>query len=391
MVDSTALMLADLHSKYEDRAVSDRFSRLYDQPDFEHMFAVLHEALNVHFAAINGRAETTHHYWAENSREFLALIKEIKEDTHALKRVGIDMVLIDSYRDAIESCEPWLSQSGGSAVPNDFAPIPILRHEPAFSLPTRSVRLKKRQEGIELKMIGEGSYAHVYAYTDPDYDIKFAVKRAKRGLSERDLTRFKKEFDTMKGLSFPYVVQVYKYNADVNEYAMEYCDATLRSFIKTRNSRLAFASRKRVALQFLYGINYIHTKGLLHRDISLQNVLLKVFASGAVTVKLSDFGLVKTESSTFTLSQTEMRGSIRDPQLENFADYATINEVYSMGWVLSYIFTGRESLKTGTDEIGRIIQKCADHDVAARYQSAAELIADVERLEVTSREVAGQA
>ncbi|WEO78702.1 hypothetical protein BJQ94_06640 [Cryobacterium sp. SO2] len=96
---------------------------------------------------------------------------------------------------------------------------------------------------------------------------------------------------------------------------------------------------------------------------------------------------MKIESSNFTNSQTEMRGSIRDPQLTSFRDYGTINEVHSMGWILSYIFNGQESLKTGTDEIGRIIQKCADHDVTARYQSAAELIADVERLEVASREV----
>ena len=92
---------------------------------------------------------------------------------------------------------------------------------------------------------------------------------------------------------------------------------------------------------------------MLHRDISLQNVLVEVFDRGAVLVKLSDFGLVKDTSSEFTRTKTEMRGTIRDPILHNFKDYNVLNEVYSIGWVLSYIFTGKESLKTGTDEVSR--------------------------------------
>ncbi len=122
---------------------------------------------------------------------------------------------------------------------------------------------------------------------------------------------------------------------------------------------------------------------MLHRDISLQNVLVEVFDRGAVLVKLSDFGLVKDTSSEFTRTKTEMRGTIRDPILHNFKDYNVLNEVYSIGWVLSYIFTGKESLKTGTDEVSRIIQKCATLETAQRYQTALDLIADVERLEAS--------
>lgn len=150
-----------------------------------------------------------------------------------------------------------------------------------------------------------------------------------------------------------------------------------------RNATLSFSSRKRIALQFLYGLNYIHTKGLLHRDISLQNVLMKVYESGAVIVKLSDFGLVKDKSFEFTRTQTEMRGTIRDPALDSFKDYTVTNEMYAIAFVLSYIFTGRESLKSGVDEVGRIVQKCASHETSARYETALELIADVEMLEAT--------
>lgn len=80
-----------------------------------------------------------------------------------------------------------------------------------------------------------------------------------------------------------------------------------------------------------------------------------MFGGGAVLVKLSDFGLVKDRESEFTRTGTEMRGTIRDPLLSNFKDYAVLNEIYALGWVLSYIFTGREALKAGTDEVGRIV------------------------------------
>lgn len=383
-VDSLALMLTDIAAKYEERPSSPAFDRLYeDVGRWGHMFAVLHEELNIHFEAINDRAETTKHYWAPNSRDFLELIKDLKEDLYALKRTGVDAKLVDKYRQAIERCQPWLSKSGGSAVPQDFEPVAIIKYEQVFSEASSSVNLKKQQSPVELKMIGGGSYANVYAYVDPDYGIKFAVKRAKREVNERDLQRFRQEFEVMKALSFPYIVEVYKFDEARNEYRMEFCDETLRDYISKRNGNLHFSTRKRVALQFLYGMSYIHSQGLLHRDTSLQNVLMKVFGSGAVLVKLSDFGLVKDQASLFTRTHTEMRGTIRDPQLHNFKDYGVLNEMYSMGWVLSYIFTGRDALSTGTDEASRIVQKCTAPDLTQRYSSALAVIADVEHLDAT--------
>ena len=107
-------------------------------------------------------------------------------------------------------------------------------------------------------MVGSGSFAHVYSYVDPDYGIKFAVKRAKKDLDERDLQRFKQEFEVLKKLSFPYVVEVYRHDEAHNEYRLEYCDTTLRDYIATRNGKLGFAARNRIALQFLHGVNYLH-------------------------------------------------------------------------------------------------------------------------------------
>jgi eukaryotic-like serine/threonine-protein kinase len=374
-------MLSDMRAKYEEAASSPSFDRLYKgDAEFGHMFSVLHKNLNEHFDGINGRARSTRHYWAEPSRELLMLIDEINQVLYDLQRAEVHVEFNEAYQAAIERCQLWLSPSGGSTVPEDFEDIELVRYEPVFTRRTNVVALKNQPQKVQLHMVGEGSYAHVYSYIDPEYDTRFALKRAKPGISERDLVRFKREFEVMKRLSFPYVVEVYRYSDELDEYRMEYCDETLRDYVSIRNTKLAFATRKRIALQFLYGLNYIHSRDLLHRDISLQNVLVKTYASGAVLVKLSDFGLVKDAASDFTMTQTELRGTIRDPQLERLKDYGIANEVYAIGWVLHFIFTGRESLRHRSDAVADIVKKCTDHDTGQRYQSVLELIADIEAL-----------
>lgn len=54
-----------------------------------------------------------------------------------------------------------------------------------------------------------------------------------------------------------------------------------------------------------------------------------------------------------------------------------------MGWVLSYLFTGRDALSTTTDPASRIVQKCTAPNFTERYFSALDVIADVEHLEAT--------
>lgn len=382
MTDPTELMLADLSDLYADTKVSNAFLRLYvNDARFGRAFASIHERLNEHFEAINDRAETTRHYWAERSREMLALIKEVSNFLDSLKHVGIQVHLAEPYADAVKSCQSWLVRSGGSAIPDDFEQIAIFKYEPVFSHPQNEIKLKKANQRIQLQLIGEGSYAKVFSFIDPDYGTKFAVKRANADLSERDLHRFQKEFEILKSLRFPYIVEVFQYDAARNEYLMEYCESTLRKYIKKRNNTLPFSSRKRIALQFLYGVNYIHSEGLLHRDVSLQNVLVKTFNGGAVLVKLSDFGLAKDQNSEYTRTKTEMRGTYRDPLLESFKGYGVRNEIYSIGWVLSYIFSGREALMSQDDAPSQIVRKCTAHDVAQRYGSVRELIGDVEGME----------
>jgi hypothetical protein len=80
VADPVKLMLADLTARYADMPASEAFTRLYaDDADFGHVFASLHERLNQHFDSINGRTKSTKHYWADSSRDMLALIDELDD------------------------------------------------------------------------------------------------------------------------------------------------------------------------------------------------------------------------------------------------------------------------------------------------------------------------
>ena len=65
------------------------------------------------------------------------------------------------------------------------------------------------------------------------------------------MLRFKREYEEMKELSSPYILEVYRYLEDKNEYIMEYMDYTLDSYIAKSNTKLSDFQRKGIAQQVL--------------------------------------------------------------------------------------------------------------------------------------------
>lgn len=376
------MMMQDLEARYADVEVDASFVRLYPgEGPISRMWASFHERLNRHFDFMNYKAGVNRHFNADESRHLLTLIEEIEDAQQILKRVGTVLVVDEYYEQTMEACRRFLAESYGSTIPDEFDRIRLIKYEPVFTLPDTHIRLAHRQQSYDLKMIGEGAYAFVYRYDDPEYGIPFALKRAKKDLDAKELLRFRREFDLLHKLRFPYVLEVYRYNEDRNEYTMEYCDATLNDYLQRYNDTLSFGTRKRVALQFLYGLNYLHSKGHLHRDISYKNTLIKQYDGAAVIVKLSDFGLTKLRDSDLTRTESELRGTILDPTLRSFKDYDIRNEVYSIGFVLSFIFSGRKDITACSGDVRFIVDQCVTSDVASRYSDALLVIRDVELLE----------
>ena len=137
-----------------------------------------------------------------------------------------------------------------------------------------------------------------------------------------------------------------------------------------------------MAMQFLYAMNFLHKHGVYHRDLSYGNVLIHTYGDGgAFMVKVSDFGLAKERDSDLTSTGSSMKGSIIDPALKSFRDFKPVNDIYSIGFILNYILTGKENLVTDGSRLGSIIQKCSATNSADRYQTVWDIIEDMRKAE----------
>lgn len=235
-----------------------------------------------------------------------------------------------------------------------------------------------------LKQIGQGSYANVYKYKDTFYERNFVIKRARKELSDKELERFRREFEEMKKFSSPYVLEVYRYNEEKNEYIMEYMDYTLDSYVSKNNFNLSIPRRKGIVLQVLKAFEYIHSKGRLHRDISPKNILIKVYEDVSV-IKISDFGLVKIPDSQLTTMNTGFKGYFNDPSLvtEGFNNYNILHETYALTRIVYYIMSG----KTNTDNIvntklREFVQKGLNTDKTKRFQNVSEMTKEFRMIEI---------
>ena len=141
------------------------------------MFAILHQRLDGHFDFMNHKAAINRHFNADDSRQLIDLIDEIRDAQQILKRTGIEFMVVDYYREVLEECGKFLNRSGGSAIPENFGRIELVRYERVFVVPDTRIRLQARESSPQLPRIGSGSYANVYQYTDPEYGTLFALKR----------------------------------------------------------------------------------------------------------------------------------------------------------------------------------------------------------------------
>lgn len=329
------LILDSYIEKISENNIKDRYVNLYKNDYSEKyikIFSYFHQKLNDLFTFMNSKNESNKHFNAWESRDLLFIINSIDDLNLDLNTYWEEIIIKKEYQDLLKIMRTFLSSSWWSGIPNDFERIQIINYEPIFSTNNKKIILNNKIENADLKIIWEWAFSKVSKYKDSTYDKFFAIKTLKKNFTDRELERFKKEFEILKKLSFPYILEVYNYDDWKNNYTMEFCDMTLLKYIQSNNSKLPFITRKRIALQFLYAINYLHSKNIYHRDISYWNVLIKKF-DWAVMIKLSDFGLVKEELSNFTKIDTEIKWTIIDPSLDSFKNYSIKNEIYSIWYI----------------------------------------------------------
>ena len=368
------LSCSQINVEYSDLYKSFRNQKLRE------ILMTLHHDLVVLFRTMNERLPTGEHeahFWAEPSRDLIKRIEIIFSLVSSLKATPLAFQIDPYYLELLTRCRDFLSSSGGSSLPPNMAKVELYYTLPIF-LPLSSITISHKQQDFtfDLKLIGSGSYANVYKYKDTFYNRPFILKRAKKELTDKEMARFKREFDVMNDLSSPYILEVYCYNPDKNEYIMEYMDYTLDGYIAAHNSTLTIIQRKGIAQQILRAFDYLHSKGHLHRDISPKNILIKEY-DDTLVVKLSDFGLVKIPDSTLTTVNTEFKGYFNDPALvvEGFNTYGIVHETYALTRVIYFVMTGKTNTEKITNQnLRNFVERGLNPDKTKRFQNIRDMI-----------------
>ena len=368
------LACSQINAEYSDLYKS------FSNHKLREILTTLHHDLTDLFRKMNERLPTGEygsHFWAEPSRDLIKRIEIIFGLVSTLKETPLAFQIDAYYLDLLTRCRDFLSSSGGSTLPANMEKVKLYYTIPIFK-PLSSITISHEQRDFtfDLKLIGSGSYANVYKYKDTFYNRPFILKRAKKELTDKEIARFKREFDVMHTLSSPYILEVYCYNSDKNEYIMEYMDYTLDEYISTHNSTLTIMQRKGIVQQILRAFDYLHSKGHLHRDISPKNILLKEY-DDTIVVKLSDFGLVKNPDSTLTTVNTEFKGYFNDPALvvEGFDTYNMVHETYALTRVIYFVMTGKTNAdKIANQQLRNFVEVGLNPDKTKRFQNVKDMI-----------------
>ena len=254
-----------------------------------------------------------------------------------------------------------------------------------------------------LEVIGAGGMAVVYKAMCHRLNRYVAVKILRDELAndEEFRKRFQTEAQAVAMLSHPNIVSVYDVShSDGVEYiVMELIEGvTLMQYMKKKGA-LGWKEALHFAVQISKALEHAHEKGIVHRDIKPQNIM--ILKDG--TIKVADFGIAALESaqekksdqtvgSVHYIAPEQARGEQPDPR----------SDIYSLGVVMYEMLTGKMPYDGDTaeqvamkhitghpvppqelnpdipEELAAITLKAMNSDINARYQSASELLRDLE-------------
>ena len=254
-----------------------------------------------------------------------------------------------------------------------------------------------------LERIGTGGMAIVYKAKCHRLNRLVAIKILKSDLAQNEefRRRFNAESQAVAQLSHPNIVSVYDVSrgGDMEYIVMELIDGiTLKQYMEKRG-QLNWRESLHFITQIMRGLSHAHSRGIIHRDIKPQNIMVLRDSS----VKVADFGIACLADSAQTLTQ-EALGSVHyiSPEQARGDRPDARSDIYSSGVVLYEMLTGRlpfegesavsvaiqhlSSIPLAPREINPdipeqlelICMKAMAPDLEHRYQSADAMIADLE-------------
>lgn len=263
----------------------------------------------------------------------------------------------------------------------------------------------KRLDGrYEIKeIIGVGGMAVVYKAYDNQENRIVAVKILKEEFisNEEFVRRFKNESKAIAMLSHPNIVKVYDVSfGDLIQYiVMEYIDGiTLKEYIE-REGSLRWKDAVHFTIQILKGLQHAHDKGIVHRDVKPQNIM--VLPDG--TIKVTDFGIARFARSEQRTITDKAIGSVHyiSPEQARGERTDEKTDIYSVGVILYEMLTGQLPFQAenavsvaimqlqrepqlpteinGSIPLGleQITMHAMQKNPERRYQSASEMLCDL--------------
>ncbi|KAI9033151.1 Pkinase-domain-containing protein [Hyaloraphidium curvatum] len=286
----------------------------------------------------------------------------------------------DRWRDAPTPPDFWERPPPPPPLPPALPPPPAWRDPHAAPDPReraaepdavdepRVKRLRLDADVYEtIGQVGEGTYAKVFKARNQRTGGFVAVKRL-RMENERDGFPFTaiREIKFLTSLAHENILQVqeavsYRINTAEGrkvEYALvfEYMDHDLAGLLHSKQHAFEEVQIKCLVRQMLRGLDFLHSKGILHRDIKAANVLL----NEKLQLKLADFGLARhatgrrSETKADCMTNRVVTLWYRAPELcLGSTKYGPEIDIWSVGCVMLEFFTYK-AVFTGSDEISQL-------------------------------------
>ncbi|MBU3154629.1 protein kinase [Clostridium estertheticum] len=230
------------------------------------------------------------------------------------------------------------------------------------------------EEEKDLKYIGGGGFAKVYKRESTGVIVK---KLKDEFLADRGIrSRFKNEFEITKSLgNVAGIINVYEYFEDSCSYSMEEGELTLQEYVEKYD--LTHEYKLTCIRQVLYIMGQVHSRDIIHRDISPNNVLL---FSGML--KISDFGLGK-DLNILNSHQTVYTNAVGQfsycapEQFMLLKNGDKKSDVYSLGRLINFIMT--KDPNNYQHILRGVIEKATSSNSIFRYNDANELLKNIEK------------
>lgn len=263
-------------------------------------------------------------------------------------------------------------------------------------------KLDGRYEITEL--IGVGGMAEVYKGVDVMDHKDVAIKILKKEYAENEefLRRFRNESKAIAVLSHPNIVKIYDvgFSEKIQYIVMEYIDGiTLKEYIEEEKV-LTWKDTVHFVIQILRALQHAHDKGIVHRDIKPQNIMM--FTDG--TIKVMDFGIAKFAREEGKTATDQAIGSVHYISPEQASGDVTDakSDIYSVGAMMYEMLTGSKPFDSDNpvaiavmhmqdiperpralnpdipDGLEEIVLRAMEKAPEDRYQSTAEMISDID-------------